>query len=785
MINKYIKLILIFVFLFLIFPLNTHAYDSGYEIEKYDIDIKVNENHTLDVVEKINVNFKKKRHGIKRMIPKRNIYVRKINNKKEEIKEEALATNFYVNEQFNTEEPDYFNYVLKIGDPNKKITGNKEYIIKYNYNMGDDYISEFDDLYYNIIGTKWDCYIKNVNFKITMPKEFDKNKVDFTMGDYGSINNARITYKVENNVISGSINKNEKYALNPEEGLTIRIELPEGYYQNESIMNLWGKSNIGDEYFDNYNVVATLKENNTMHVEEEFDTKMSSFSKNIDIKGYHNPTYKDLYYDYKITNIWSNEEFSKKIYGYKDEKSLYLNFNNYTNEFKHYHLSYDIDFKEDLQTDVDYFIFNLIDSDKAIKNFNYKIVFPKPIDENNIYLNEPYDEDKIKYTYNDNVLDINIDKNYFGYSVIPDSNYKIEVTLPEGYFKNTTKMLNPFEEKIKLFVEISFVLLFISILIYIICKRKKDENIIISYTPPYDLSPSEIGYVYNGKVKNKHIVSLIIYFANKKYLRIKTKDNSFTLEKLCDIPESEPEYAVITFKGLFKNRNSVSEEKLKNTFYKTLKKSKLKLKHTHKMYFEINLFFKIMLALIIYISLVIFGKGNMIISEYYISYNENIIKIILNILTILTIIFNLISFKKFKIINKTEQALYNKILGFREFIKTVEKDKLEEIGAENPNYFYDVLPYAYVLDVTDVWCKKFESITIAPPTWYDGFMYSTTTGEFDINRFNNSLTSTLSSVSTTMSSSPYESSGSSSGGNFSDGGGFSGGGGGGGGGSSW
>ena len=64
-------------------------------------------------------------------------------------------------------------------------------------------------------------------------------------------------------------------------------------------------------------------------------------------------------------------------------------------------------------------------------------------------------------------------------------------------------------------------------------------------------------------------------------------------------------------------------------------------------------------------------------------------------------------------------------------------------------------------------------------------MYSPATGAFDVNRFNNSLTSTLSSVNTTMSSRPYESSGSSGGGSFSAGGGCSGGGGGGGGGSSW
>ena len=58
----------------------------------------------------------------------------------------------------------------------------------------------------------------------------------------------------------------------------------------------------------------------------------------------------------------------------------------------------------------------------------------------------------------------------------------------------------------------------------------------------------------------------------------------------------------------------------------------------------------------------------------------------------------------------------------------VEKDKLEMLVNDNPNYFFDILPYAYVLGVSDIWSKKFESIAIAPPTWYVGTMYSPATG---------------------------------------------------------
>ena len=53
-------------------------------------------------------------------------------------------------------------------------------------------------------------------------------------------------------------------------------------------------------------------------------------------------------------------------------------------------------------------------------------------------------------------------------------------------------------------------------------------------------------------------------------------------------------------------------------------------------------------------------------------------------------------------------------------METAEKEKLETLVMENPTYFYDILPYTYVLGISDKWIKKFESIAIEPPQWYGG-----------------------------------------------------------------
>ena len=61
---------------------------------------------------------------------------------------------------------------------------------------------------------------------------------------------------------------------------------------------------------------------------------------------------------------------------------------------------------------------------------------------------------------------------------------------------------------------------------------------------------------------------------------------------------------------------------------------------------------------------------------------------------------------------KTEygEKITAQVQGFRNFLITAEKSKLEALVSENPNYFYSILPYTYALNVSKKWIKKFENI---------------------------------------------------------------------------
>lgn len=58
------------------------------------------------------------------------------------------------------------------------------------------------------------------------------------------------------------------------------------------------------------------------------------------------------------------------------------------------------------------------------------------------------------------------------------------------------------------------------------------------------------------------------------------------------------------------------------------------------------------------------------------------------------------------------EKIKSQVAGFRKFLVKVEKDKLETLVMENPSYFYDILPYTYVLNISKKWIKKFENIPV-------------------------------------------------------------------------
>lgn len=119
------------------------------------------------------------------------------------------------------------------------------------------------------------------------------------------------------------------------------------------------------------------------------------------------------------------------------------------------------------------------------------------------------------------------------------------------------------------------------------------------------------------------------------------------------------------------------------------------------------------------------------------------------------------------------------LIGLRTFIEVAEKDRLEMLVLDDPTAFYRILPYAYVLGVSDTWINKFANIALEVPDWYNSNISLTPY------LLMGALTTNLTRLQNVITSPPVNTNtGSPFGGGFG-GGGFGGGGFGGGGGGRW
>ena len=121
----------------------------------------------------------------------------------------------------------------------------------------------------------------------------------------------------------------------------------------------------------------------------------------------------------------------------------------------------------------------------------------------------------------------------------------------------------------------------------------RDEKIYppVEFYPPKDLTPAEIGYIYDKQIDPYDITSMLVYWADKGYLKIieeeekvgfifKKDITNVKLEKLKNLPNDAQQFEKTFFNELFDRyaiNNIVDIKYLKNSFYVTLAKVKKEL----------------------------------------------------------------------------------------------------------------------------------------------------------------------------------------------------------------
>ncbi len=447
---------------------------------------------------------------------------------------------------------------------------------------------------------------------------------------------------------------------------------------------------------------------------------------------------------------------------------------------KDYTISYTYGLGKDSNKSYDELYFNVINNnwDTAISNITFTITMPKEFDESKLsFLSElPLSNDTSKVSYK--VTDNTITGKYLG-DLNKGEVLIVKLELEEGYFVNA-------DLNMSLLDYIMFLILIvgpcISFLIWL--RYGKDKKIVETKEiyPPKELNSFEIGYLYNNETRKKSLNSLLLYLANKGYFKITEIKNSLTIS-------NKKDYTIIKQKD-YDGTNDIEKAFLQELFtgeqpyyqfYYGSLDNMFEEKMTKKriiigILMTISFFTVLCVPILEYGTIVdviemivatgvpylaaftflvildvpsigvkifaIFISCTVIFVFYMFSISGTIvlnsrIYIAAFVLQIISMTIMYLFYKHMPRKSPYGTEVLEKIIGFKKFIETAQQQELVDLVKENPNYFYETLPYAYVLDLNDVWTEKFQTIPMKAPDWYD------CSSKFDIKSFNSFINSAI------------------------------------------
>lgn len=461
---------------------------------------------------------------------------------------------------------------------------------------------------------------------------------------------------------------------------------------------------------------------------------------------------------------------SKIKIGKKDKMTnIDLSVAGYEDEIGEYNLSYKYNLGKDLSSKYDELYYDIVSNiDSSISNLTFTITMPTKIDPSKVdfSIDQKYNltKDDITLTYEDNKITGTLNK-----LLEKGQTFSIRIELKNGYFVGATDNFN----------YLNFIALIPPIIGFIIVLmfwwkygRKNKLNVKKMDIIPNNFDSAEIGYLYKGKCEEMDLVTLLLYLANQGYLKIVEnddgyklgKENSFRFVKLKEYEKNNAAQKLI-FEHLFKDSDVAELEGIEYKFADKLKEAKSVLNNQdnrNKLYFSDIKMKKILSLILIAISVIfinftpihlftntyylipvislvlmlglyvlfisnttillrlIFGVG-LIGACVYICISPILIQpklLFIYILGMVLIFIMTILYTKLSNRTKYGNEVLGDCYGIKIYLETISQSTLEEKLEESPNFYYDMVPYAYVLDSFETWIQKGKGIITNPPDWY-------------------------------------------------------------------
>lgn len=490
--------------------------------------------------------------------------------------------------------------------------------------------------------------------------------------------------------------------------LLILIPFGVSTIENKKIKN--NVSYISSEFnIKDYNIILDVDKDNKIDVTEQFTVNIPSeknfngIYKSIPLWQKYYENNKEVKKKVKITNLRAiGEKFV--LNNTNNSIGIRIGSSRITKSGLHtYTIKYRYDMGIDLNNNLDELIFNVFDNydNTTISNLNIIINMPEKITNENIaFIKGTQDiTNEVNYTINEKTLKAVLSEYLLNESIT------VKMLLPNDYFVGGTYNYGG----ICLIICIGIIV--ISLISFILwTKHGKDYNKkckTVEFYPPDDLDSAQIGYIYGEKSIKKLTASLIIELASKGYIAIKEiEKNKYEIINIGKNKSNLKQMSLneqIVYLELFKNGDSniLSEDKtFSNVFNKinsilesTIDKKINDIKSRKMM----NITFVLLI-----ISVVAWLCAYIYIKD--LDPKLNWLYTISLIAVFITGFFSIIMERK----TTYGEMIISKVMGFRNYLDIAEKNQIEILAEENANYFYDILPYAYVLNISKKWIGKFD-----------------------------------------------------------------------------
>ncbi len=280
----------------------------------------------------------------------------------------------------------------------------------------------------------------------------------------------------------------------------------------------------------------------------------------------------------------------------------------------------------------------------------------------------------------------------------------------------------------------------------------KDDEVkeIAGKYPPKEYNPLETAWSYFGETNEEMVASLVLHLANKGYIEI--KDNGVYDTKIIKVKEydGDNELEKTFFDGLFECRKSkendyVEISELKNKFYLTYETIKEKMNLNSGKFYENNTKEKGIWSIVLSVIIIVLVLSKLLFdnigaSEFRITGVNTITIVVGLICVVILLLFTIIMPKR----TKYGLEVLGRIKGFTSFIENAKREDLEELLKSDPDYFYNVLPYAYALGISGKYILNFEKLVTEMPGWYRAKNMS-------LSNFNSFMKYTMQTISVSIS----------------------------------